>query len=65
MKTYTADEVDEMIGRALAREREQRKPLTDEMKKQMRESCDSHEMRGAFVDGWLSAETAHGIGEKK
>jgi len=30
MKTYTADEVDEMIGRALAREREQRKPLTDE-----------------------------------
>ena len=39
----------------------QRKPLTDEMKKQMRESCDSHEMRGAFVDGWLSAEAAHGI----
>lgn len=30
MRTYTADEVDEMIGRALAREREQRKPLTDE-----------------------------------
>ena len=41
----------------------QRKPLTDEMKKQMRESCDSHEMRGAFVDGWLSAEAAHGIKE--
>ena len=30
MRTYTSDEVDEMIGRALAREREQRKPLTDE-----------------------------------
>ena len=39
----------------------QRKPLTDEMTKQMRESCDSYEMRGAFVDGWLSAEAAHGI----
>ena len=33
MRTYTADEVDAMIGKALARERErvaQRKPLTDE-----------------------------------
>lgn len=39
----------------------QRKPLTDQMTKQMRESCDSYEMRGAFVDGWLSAEAAHGI----
>jgi hypothetical protein len=39
----------------------QRKPLTDEMTKQMRESCDSYEMRGAFVDGWLSAEATHGI----
>jgi hypothetical protein len=39
----------------------QRQPLTDEMTKQMRESCDSYEMRGAFVDGWLSAEAAHGI----
>jgi hypothetical protein len=39
----------------------QRKPLTGQMTKQMRESCDSYEMRGAFVDGWLSAEAAHGI----
>jgi hypothetical protein len=39
----------------------QRKPLTGEMTKQMRERCDSYEMRGAFVDGWVSAEAAHGI----
>lgn len=39
----------------------QRKPMTGQMTKQMRESCDSYEMRGAFVDGWLSAEAAHGI----
>lgn len=39
----------------------QRKPLRDEMRKQMKESCDSNEMRGAFADGWLSAEAAHGI----
>ena len=41
-----------------------RQPLTDEMTKQMKERCDSMEMRGAFVDGWLSAEAAHGIKEK-
>ena len=40
-----------------------RKPMTYEMTKQMRESCDSHEMRGAFVNGWLSSEAAHGIKE--
>ena len=40
-----------------------RKPLTDEMAKQMKERCDSMEMRGAFADGWLSAEAAHGIKE--
>ena len=39
----------------------QRKPLNDEMRKQMKERCDSMEMRGAFADGWTSAETAHGI----
>jgi hypothetical protein len=44
----------------------QRQPLLDEMRKQMKESCDTHEMRGAFADGWLSAEAAHGIkGEQK
>ena len=41
----------------------QRKPLTDEMRKQMKERCDSMEMRGAFADGWLSAEAAHNIKE--
>ena len=43
----------------------QRKPLNDEMRKQMKESCDSDnmEMRGAFIDGWASAEAAHGIKE--
>ena len=43
----------------------QRKPLNDEMRKQMKESCDSDnmEMRGAFIDGWTSAEAAHGIKE--
>ena len=43
----------------------QRKPLNDEMRKQMKESCDSDnmEMRGAFIDGWTSAEVAHGIKE--
>jgi hypothetical protein len=40
-----------------------RKPLTDEMTKQMKERCDSMEMRGAFADGWLSAEAAHNIKE--
>lgn len=38
-----------------------RQPLTVEMRKQMKERCDSMEMRGAFADGWLSAEAAHGI----
>ena len=44
---------------------QQRKPLRDEMLKQMKESCDSDnmEMRGAFIDGWTSAEAAHGIKE--
>jgi hypothetical protein len=44
---------------------QQRKPLRDEMLKQMRESCESNnmEMRGAFIDGWTSAEAAHGIKE--
>jgi len=44
---------------------QQRKPLRDEMLKQMKESCenDNMEMRGAFVDGWTSAEAAHGIKE--
>ena len=36
-------------------------PLMDEMRKQMKERCDSMEKRGAFADGWLSAESAHGI----
>ena len=42
-----------------------RKPLNDEMRKQMKESCDSDnmEMRGAFIDGWTSAEAAHNIKE--
>ena len=39
----------------------QSKPLLDEMVKQMKENCDSMEMRGAFANGWLSAEAAHGI----
>jgi hypothetical protein len=39
-----------------------RQPLTDEMLRQMQNHCSSSmEMRGAFVDGWLSAEAAHGI----
>ena len=42
---------------------QQRKPLTSEMVKQMKERCDSMEMRGAFADGWLSAEAAHNIKE--
>lgn len=41
----------------------QRKPLTDEMRKQMKEASDNMEMRGAFANGWLSAEAAHGIKE--
>jgi len=41
----------------------QRKPLMDEMRKQMKERCDSMEMRGAFANGWISAEAAHNIKE--
>ena len=41
-------------------------PLADEMTRQMKARCDSYEMRGAFADGWLSAEAAHGVkGETK
>ena len=40
-----------------------RKPLTDEMRKQMKEASDSMVMRGAFANGWLSAEAAHNIKE--
>jgi hypothetical protein len=29
------------------------------MRKQMKEASDSFEMRGAFANGWLSAEAAH------
>jgi hypothetical protein len=42
----------------------QRKPLTEEMRKQMLEVSDNYEMRGAFANGWLSAEAAHGIKEQ-
>ena len=42
----------------------QRKPLTEEMRKQMLEASDNYEMRGAFANGWLSAEAAHGIKEQ-
>ena len=42
----------------------QRKPLTEEMRKQMLEASDNYEMRGAFANGWLSAEAAHNIKEK-
>jgi len=41
----------------------QRKPLSDEMRKQMKERWDSMQMRGAFADGWMSSEAAHGIKE--
>jgi ribosome modulation factor len=40
----------------------QRKPLTDEMKTRCPYTAVSE--RGAFYDGWLSAEAAHGIKEK-
>lgn len=58
MKTYTADEVDEMIARALARDREQRKPLTDE------EIMEMYDNAGGAT--WISdfaraIEAAHGI----
>lgn len=39
-------------------------PLTDEMIKQMKERYYDLEMRGAFADGWINAESAHGIKEK-
>jgi hypothetical protein len=42
----------------------QRKPLTEEMRKQMLEVSDNYERRGAFVNGWLSAEAAHNIKEQ-
>jgi hypothetical protein len=42
----------------------ERKPLTDEMRKQMLEASDNYEMRGAFANGWLSAEAAHNIKEE-
>ena len=38
-----------------------RRPLTDEMVKRMKENFSMPEMRGAFADGWLSAEAAHNI----
>ena len=41
----------------------ERKPLTDEMRNKMKEASDSMEMRGAFANGWLSAEAAHNIKE--
>ena len=37
------------------------KPLKNEMVKRMKEIYTSTEMQGAFTDGWLSAEAAHGI----
>jgi hypothetical protein len=40
----------------------QRKPLTDEMKTRCPYTAVSE--RGAFYDGWLSAEAAHGIKEQ-
>jgi hypothetical protein len=43
----------------------QREPLTEEMRKQMLEASDNYEIRGAFANGWLSAEAAHGIKEPK
>ena len=42
----------------------QRKPLTEEMRKQMLEASDNYEMRGAFANGWLSAEAAHNLKEQ-
>jgi hypothetical protein len=56
---------DKYVFDALYTTPQQRNPLRDEMLNQMRESCDSDnmEMRGAFIDGWTSAEAAHGIKE--
>jgi hypothetical protein len=42
---------------------QQAEPLTEEMRKQMLEASDNYEMRGAFANGWLSAEAAHNIKE--
>ena len=50
-------------GYADGKQAAQRKPLTGEMQKQMKDASDSMEMRGAFANGWLSAEAAHGIKE--
>ena len=65
MRTYTADEVDAMIGRALARERErvaQRKPLTDEeierCMKQAYATVQGRNLERAFA---RAIEAAHGI----
>ena len=51
-------------GFADGKQSAQRKPLTDEMRKQMLEASDNYEMRGAFANGWLSAEAAHNIKEQ-
>ena len=72
MRTYTADEVDEMIGRALAREREQRKPLTVMEKeiiwKKHKRTLGGWDHGGteviddnAFDDVVRAVEAAHGI----
>jgi hypothetical protein len=42
----------------------ERKPLTDEMIKRMKEGEDAYTKRGAFANGWLSAEAAHNIKEQ-
>ena len=51
MRTYTADEVDEMIGRALAREREQRKPWVGLTEWERGDCVDRGVARG---DGWAA-----------
>lgn len=38
-----------------------RQPMQEEMLRQMRERRIDPDRRGAFVDGWISAEQAHGI----
>ena len=66
---YTAPQkqppvIDKSVARRIATQlgwEPKRKSLREEMVKQMKLSCDSMEMRGAFADGWLSAEAAHGI----
>ena len=39
-------------------------PLTDQMVEASK-VCDAYNERGIFIDGWISAETAHGIEGKK